>query len=211
MASPRLTSIATSVLALAVLLPSADLHGQEGPQQVLLEVKFAEASRVLSRDLGVRLGLGGGVNGFPVLERNARFVATVGKTFTDTDDQSVLNLNAGFQLDLVANSLRSNVGTSLLTVPRITPYGTIEIEFESVSYSIPNLQIDRQIETGVVVGGGTRIVVGGLDRGSAGSARAKLPILADIAILGRLFENSRKAQVRAGLIIFISPVIIDAE
>jgi type II secretory pathway component GspD/PulD (secretin) len=78
----------------------------------------------------------------------------------------------------------------------------------TVSYAIPNVPADRQTEVGLVLGGGARIVLGGLSRAREGAADAKIPILADIALLGRLFENSRRAQVRAGLLVFIKPTII---
>ncbi len=65
--------------------------------------------------------------------------------------------------------------------------------------------------TAVLVGDGGTVVLGGLFENDVAKAKAKLPILADIPLLGQLFRNTTKEDRKTELLIFVTPRVILAE
>jgi type IV pilus assembly protein PilQ len=104
----------------------------------------------------------------------------------------------------------------LKVTPQITARGSVIMEIDlkndiadfnqQVNY-IPTIVTETAKTTVMVQDGGT-IVIGGLYKISQQSNNDGVPILSKIPILGALFRNSRKAEEKAELIIFITPRII---
>lgn len=110
---------------------------------------------------------------------------------------------------------RQEVGTKLLLTPQINDGDAVQLAIEqevsSLSPSTSAADVitnKRTIKTTVLVNDGATIVLGGLIDDQVNEGSAKVPLLGDIPILGRLFRADSTETVKRNLMVFIRPTII---
>lgn len=70
----------------------------------------------------------------------------------------------------------------------------------------------RRLETSLTLADGQSMLLGGLISSSRSDAKTKVPLLGDIPLVGRAFQNRRKTGTRTELLMLITPYVIeDAE
>ena len=107
---------------------------------------------------------------------------------------------------------------SLKVTPHITPDHRIILDLvvtqdtrgETVATSTgPAVAVDTQeIKTQVLVDNNETIVLGGIFQQTSTNDTSKVPVLADIPMLGRLFQNEVTIEQKRELLIFVTPKII---
>ncbi|GAA5481510.1 type 3 secretion system secretin [Haloferula sargassicola] len=68
----------------------------------------------------------------------------------------------------------------------------------------------RSVNTALTIFDGYTVAVGGLMREDVQNVEDKVPILGDLPIIGRLFQNKAENHIKSNLIIFVTAEIIDA-
>ncbi|MGL4487103.1 MAG: DNA uptake porin HofQ [Yersinia sp. (in: enterobacteria)] len=102
--------------------------------------------------------------------------------------------------------------------PKILRNGKITLNLK-ISQNMPGMAIKRgdneallidkqEIKTQITVNDGETIVLGGIFQQKNSQGVNKIPILADIPLLGALFKQDSRAQTRRELVIFITPRLI---
>ena len=112
------------------------------------------------------------------------------------------------------------VGLKLKLTPHITTGDKITLELYVEANSVlgttttvgntiipPNLA-KRDIRTKISIQDGSTIVVGGLMRSTTTDVENKVPLLGDIPLLGWLFKNKTKEDVKTNLLVFITPKVV---
>ena len=108
-----------------------------------------------------------------------------------------------------------NVVLSLEVTPQITPGDQISLELkltqDSIGAVLPNGEVSINknfLETSVIVKDGDTIVLGGVYKNETTDTVAKTPILGDLPLIGALFRQSKKKELKNELLIFITPKLI---
>ncbi len=108
-----------------------------------------------------------------------------------------------------------NVGVHLQVTPHIAKDGMIRLhivpEFGVLvsqdSIGIPTVDT-RRADTTAMVRDGQTIVMGGLRKRETTKDISKVPVLADIPVIGGLFQAETESQVTRELVVFITPRIV---
>jgi general secretion pathway protein D len=110
---------------------------------------------------------------------------------------------------------RQEVGIKLLFTPQINEGDAVQLNIEqevsSLSPSTDAADVitnKRTIKTAVLVNDGATIVLGGLIDDQVTEQSAKVPLLGDIPLLGRLFRSDSTSKVKRNLMVFIRPTIV---
>lgn len=104
--------------------------------------------------------------------------------------------------------------------PQIAPNGKVVLDLKISKDSIGQLvpvagggtipSIDtKRIETAVTVNNGQTVVLGGVYEIQNQEDIQKIPLLADIPMLGNLFQRNIKNETKGELMVFITPFIVD--
>lgn len=112
-----------------------------------------------------------------------------------------------------------NIGVFLNVRPRITEEGavdlTVSVEISNVvnpNYSVGSTNTAifgrKQVTTHTVLLDGQTVVLGGLLKETESITRNRIPLLADIPLLGALFEFNDEDLERTELIVFITPTVV---
>ncbi len=102
---------------------------------------------------------------------------------------------------------------SLKVKPQITPDDNVimnlRVNKDSPNFSSNPPAVDtKQIVTEVLVENGGTVVIGGIYTQDENSTTNKVPVLGDLPIVGFLFKQNEKRDIRSELLIFISPRIV---
>ncbi|MAA54943.1 MAG: type II secretion system protein GspD [Porticoccaceae bacterium] len=110
---------------------------------------------------------------------------------------------------------REEVGVILKVKPQISKGDAVRLEIEQESSKvneggIVGLQTTSKatMQTNVMVQDGELLVLGGLIEDSGADTSAKVPILGDIPLLGRLFRQTGRSSGQSVTMMFIRPTII---
>ena len=112
---------------------------------------------------------------------------------------------------------RQEVGIQLDVLPQISDGDVIRLEIEQIVSSISGVLTStagdfvlnkREITTTVLANDGEIIVLGGLVQDDEQINVAKVPILGDIPIAGKLFQSKGKSRDKTNLMVFLRPTII---
>lgn len=110
---------------------------------------------------------------------------------------------------------RQEIGVKLLVTPQINDGDAVQLAIEQEVSSLSNSNIaadvitnKRTIKTAVLVNDGATIVLGGLIDDQVDENSARVPVLGDIPLLGRLFRADNTNIVKRNLMVFIRPTII---
>jgi general secretion pathway protein D len=112
---------------------------------------------------------------------------------------------------------RKDVGLTLRIKPQISENGTVKLtifqEVSSVQASSVNsasglITNKRSIESTVLVGDGSIVVLGGLLSDEYAGNQEKVPGLADIPLFGNLFKGETRSRKKTNLMVFLRPVIL---
>jgi general secretion pathway protein D len=114
---------------------------------------------------------------------------------------------------------RKDVTLSLEVTPQIAPDNTVRLEIKQKNDSLdasansqdpenPTINTSK-INTSVLVNSGDVLVLGGLISDDTEENVSKVPILGDIPLLGKLFQNKTKTVEKKNLMVFIRPIIIN--
>jgi type IV pilus assembly protein PilQ len=104
----------------------------------------------------------------------------------------------------------------LKVTPHITPEGTIimnieakknEPDFTREVLGVPTISV-KEIKTQVLVNNNDTIVIGGIFVTDETKSAEKVPGLADIPIIGKLFQRKHSLKSKNELLIFITPRIV---
>ncbi|MEI6415549.1 MAG: hypothetical protein WCP34_14985, partial [Pseudomonadota bacterium] len=66
----------------------------------------------------------------------------------------------------------------------------------------------REVKTKVMVDNGETLVLGGVFEREASEAKAQVPFLGDIPVMGALFRNTTHSTTDRELLIFVTPKIL---
>ena len=88
-------------------------------------------------------------------------------------------------------------------VSEATPTDTSEISSPSI--------FSRKLQTSLSLADGQSMLLGGLISSSKTDAKTKIPLLGDIPVVGRAFQNRRKQGTRTELLMVITPYVIEDE
>lgn len=116
----------------------------------------------------------------------------------------------------------TNLGTILKVTPRISADDSVTLDVRPEVSNVDgkdqsqvggrvseaNIYAIRRMETTVRVPSGHTLVMGGLTSDTRTRKQNKVPLLGDIPILGRAFQNKEKNQENQNLIVFITPTIV---
>ncbi|MOA14765.1 Type IV pilus biogenesis and competence protein PilQ precursor [compost metagenome] len=103
--------------------------------------------------------------------------------------------------------------------PQVTPEDDIIMQL-NITKDTPNLKLaldagpaidNKTVETQVRVENGGTVVIGGIYVQEENNVENKVPLLADIPLLGVLFRNKSVTNNRRELLIFITPRIVENE
>lgn len=121
---------------------------------------------------------------------------------------------AGAQTSFVDASLTLNV------TPRVTPDGFIflsvqisknEPDFENTgSRGDPSI-IRREASTQLLIRDGDTTVIGGIFQRNTGFSTSRVPFFGSLPVIGPLFRNSSRTDVRNELLVFITPRIVNRD
>lgn len=109
-----------------------------------------------------------------------------------------------------------DTGVILTVTPRVNDSGRVTLEvkqevsdvIETTSSGIDSPTIrQRKVTTTVAVNDGETLALGGLIQESSSMAKTKMPLLADIPLLGTAFRSKTSAAERTELVIFIRPKV----
>ncbi len=112
---------------------------------------------------------------------------------------------------------RQEVGIQLDVLPQISDGDVIRLEIEQIVSSISGVLTTtagdfvlnkREITTTVLANDGEIIVLGGLVQDDEQVTVAKVPVLGDIPIAGKLFQSKGKTRAKTNLMVFLRPTII---
>jgi general secretion pathway protein D len=111
---------------------------------------------------------------------------------------------------------RKPVTLKLIVIPQINLGNSVRLAIGLTNDSLENPQnpglnpiIDTsKINNSVIVDTGDILVVGGLIRNNVIENIIKVPILGDIPILGKLFQNKSRSMEKRNLMVFIKPIIL---
>ena len=103
---------------------------------------------------------------------------------------------------------------SIKVKPQITPDDRIIMDLsvnkDSVGVvfkEIPSIDT-REVQTQVLVNNGDTVVLGGIYESSLSKDVSKVPVLADLPLIGSLFRHSLEKDEKAELLIFVTPKIL---
>ena len=120
-------------------------------------------------------------------------------------------------LNVFTTTERQEVGIQLDVLPQISDGDVIRLEIQQIVSSIAGVLTDatgdfilnkREITTTVLANDGEIIVLGGLVQDDEQITIAKVPILGDIPIAGKLFQSKGTSRNKTNLMVFIRPTII---
>ena len=109
---------------------------------------------------------------------------------------------------------REEVGILLKVKPQISKGNAIRLEIEQESSKVKGGSAGLQttskntIKTNVMIDDGQLLVLGGLIEDTFSESEAKVPLLGDIPLLGRLFKKASKTENKQVTMMFIRPTII---
>jgi len=117
---------------------------------------------------------------------------------------------------------QKDVGLKLKIKPQINEGDTIRLDIEQETSSVDSaasaasaaagvpgtVTNKRTIKTSVLIEDGQLIVLGGLIQDNKAKSIAKIPLLGDIPLLGRLFQYRSNKNVKTNLMVFLHPTII---
>jgi general secretion pathway protein D len=112
---------------------------------------------------------------------------------------------------------RKDVGLTLRVKPQISENGTVKLtifqEVSSVQASSVNsttglITNKRSIESNVLVGDGSIVVLGGLLSDEYSGNQEKVPGLGDIPLFGNLFKAEARSRKKTNLMVFLRPVVV---
>jgi general secretion pathway protein D len=111
-----------------------------------------------------------------------------------------------------------DVGITMDITPHISQSGLIRLEIKSeftkLIEDVTSLAVDtpstakREAETTVSMDSGSTVVIGGLIRDDKIAVETKVPLLADIPLVGGLFRYKKDQLQKTNLLIFITPHIM---
>ena len=105
----------------------------------------------------------------------------------------------------------------LEVTPTLTPEGNIMLE---VSISNDSRGVDtaqgmtintRRVKSKVLVRDGGTVMIGGILEKTDDRTGAKVPVLGDVPLLGRLFRSQTERRQQAEMLVFITPRLINAD
>jgi len=112
---------------------------------------------------------------------------------------------------------RKDVGLMLRVRPQINENGTVKLtlyqEVSQVDASTLNsvngpTTSKRSIESTVLVGDGSVIVLGGLLEDRYALGQDKVPVVGDLPVVGALFRNENRSRRKTNLMVFLRPVVV---
>jgi len=106
---------------------------------------------------------------------------------------------------------------SLEVVPQITPDGRVLMKLEITNNDVGEINpvsgevsINKnEVKTQVLVTDGETVVLGGIYRNSNSEGVSKVPFLGDIPLIGGLFRQTTRSDIKKEVLMFITPTIID--
>ncbi|MFI5384975.1 MAG: type II secretion system protein GspD [Fimbriimonadales bacterium] len=115
-----------------------------------------------------------------------------------------------------------NISTGLIVAPRINGDGTITLALSPQIQDFGQLRrgpdgqeipdvLAQQINVVARVKNDETIVLGGLTRKSDQGSEARVPILADLPIIGQFFRSTTRDRNNSELLIFVTPHIIEED
>lgn len=149
------------------------------------------------------------------------------KPYLVVQDGMTANLNSGDQIPITTNTVQDvgdsdtvanevayrSTGTQVSFTPTINSEGVISLEVSvSVSSSgggslTPTIT-SRSLTTSILAIDGQTVVLGGMIQETTEDADNKVPLLGDIPILGRLFQQKSDEYTRTELIMLITTKIV---
>jgi len=114
---------------------------------------------------------------------------------------------------------RRDIGLSLKITPQINEGKSITLDIlQEIETVVPSAQVvndiitdKRSIKTKVIVENGNILVLGGLISSENQQLVSKVPFLGNLPLLGHLFKSTNEQIIKKNLMVFIYPVIVDAE
>lgn len=113
-----------------------------------------------------------------------------------------------------------DVGITLEITPHISQGGLVRLEIDSqftklvetvtTSTDTPTTA-KREAQTVVSMNSGSTVIIGGLMRDDKVTIEKKIPLVADIPLIGNLFKFQRDRLQKTNLLIFITPYILDSQ
>jgi general secretion pathway protein D len=111
---------------------------------------------------------------------------------------------------------RENVGITLTVTPHINEGDSVVLDIEQEVSSLTGLSAiasdlitnERKIQTKVLAQDGRVVVLGGLIKDDVQDGTQRVPFLADIPLLGRLFRNDAVQVTKSNLMIFIRSTVV---
>ncbi len=107
-----------------------------------------------------------------------------------------------------------DIGVKLRLTPTIGPDGSVTAELHPEYSAIEGFAggypiiANRKIDSTLRVGDGQTIVLGGLLRDEDSQTLTKMPGLADIPIVGKIFQNKQRTHERDEVVFLITPHVI---
>ncbi|TNC90241.1 MAG: pilus (MSHA type) biogenesis protein MshL [Thalassolituus sp.] len=142
--------------------------------------------------------------------------STTTATVTGTSDTPEIELTpffSGIALD-VTPQIGDDGDVTLHVHPTVTEVEekVKKIELNDDQYSLPlAFSTVRETDSIIRARSGQIVVIGGLMQNRTSDTVAKVPLLGDIPLLGRLFTQKRESKVQSELVILIQPRIIDTQ
>ena len=112
---------------------------------------------------------------------------------------------------------RKDVGLTLRVRPQVGEGGTVRMTVFQENSSVDaasktnaqGLTTNKSsIETTVVIDNGTTLVLGGLLKDEFSNGDSRVPLLADIPVLGNLFKSRSRSRNKTNLMVFLRPVVM---
>ncbi len=102
----------------------------------------------------------------------------------------------------------------LEVTPQITPEGAVVLELDIAKDSVGQTTSagfainTKHVKTQVLVDNGGTVVIGGILESADKQDEARVPGLASLPVLGRLFQNEQTTQRKTELLIFVTPRVL---
>ena len=205
-ASSKLTDKILNPTGQFVNLPAGNISGFE-PASFAVSLFNAEKNKILNLELSALEADGKG----KVVSSPRVVTADQAKAIIEQGTELPYQMAAASGATAIAFR-KANL--KLEVTPQITPEGNIVLELDIHKDSVgqntaAGFAIDtKHVNTQVLVDNGGTVMIGGIYESIALDEHQKVPVLADIPLLGYLFKSRRSNQSKQELLVFITPKMV---